>query len=168
MGEECCAFHEKGGCNILFNFCNKTFPAQSGMQGMTQGRIRKLSWCIQPSSRSHFWRLYDKTNLKKNNSYSVNYLTTMLWVVILLTFGGWRQIQKPNRTGSHYILQHWKWELLTVITVPPLFLARRYASLNFVMRRLSSAIIKITTWPNFGKWKIAAGAWITCIQLQYK
>lgn len=36
------------------------------------------------------------------------------------------------------------------------------------MRRLSSAIIKIITWPNFGKWKIAAGAWIACIQLQYK
>lgn len=55
-----------------------------------------------------------------------------------------------------------------MIAVAPLFLARRYASLNFVVGRLSSAIIKITAWPNFSKGKIAAGAWITCIQLQHK
>lgn len=56
--------------------------------------------------------------------------------------------------------------LRTVVTVTPLLLAWRDASLHFVVRRLASTVVEVTAWPNLSKWKIAARTGITSIQLR--
>lgn len=45
----------------------------------------------------------------------------------------------------------WNSLKLTMVTVSPLLLAGRNTSLHLVVRRLASAVVEVTAWPNLSK-----------------